>query len=469
MQDEAHSQIWLNRLYAETELDLSAFTFRESDEGFLAENSLNGITFRLISLRETEDAVLAGRLWMKNEDASPKRLTPIICGEDSERTFFINDLYLRNCLSGPLLIDLVPGGECAFDFEVHSSPDGTLTIADDLPESPQDKLVQVIACGYPFYVTDQIGPVKEFETEPAYAYFHLSRPIFLKNKHPLAYSMDFSLKPANASLSEEKPTPSPEPLPVTSEKETGDPSESAADPYPFFSETVSMPVFPEQYAVTLVCPISPDERDTVTTASVLLVFPRAFSEGIYDLQARVYNSPRLDGNAVAMDFCGLLPSLEYAKQYFPCVLEEEGNSVSIDLLEDILIAGIRDVPRADRDQKIVDAHLSVNLDEGTARFTDYRVERFLPSVTLEEAVVFYSFPVTFVTRENGRTETQYVDDPEARNPEGHHFNGSPNFRMRPAMELKPNVIFRIGHQDGSFTLTELTWDQAVSRKDAQGQ
>ena len=141
----------------------------------------------------------------------------------------------------------------------------------------------------------------------------------------------------------------------------------------------------------------------------------------------------------------------------------------IDFLEEILIAGIRDVPRGERDQKIVSARLSVNLEEGTARFTDYQVKRFWPSVTLEEAVVFYSYPVTFVTQENGRIEPHYVDDPDARNPEGHHFHEAPDIWMRPALELKPNVIFRIGHQDGSFTLAELTWDQAVLRKDAQEQ
>ena len=461
--------VLLDRLSMETELDLSAFSFREPEEDFLAETSLDGISFRLISLEETEDAVLAGRLRIKNENDAPRRLSPVNYREDPDYVFLVNDLLLRDCLSFPPLIDLVPGGECTVDFRVRPQPDGTLTVAQEPPESPQQKLVQVMGCGYPFFISDRIGIIEESDDEPVYIRFRLPRPIFLKNRPPLVYSLDPSLQSAEGGLPEENPAASPTPVPSAPEAEAVQTPESAPDPWPFFSENVFMPLSPEQYAVTLSCPVRPEERDTVTTVSALLVFPRPFSDGIYDLQALVCSAPRLEGNTVAMDFSGLLPSLIYANQYFPCVVEEGDQAADIELLCDILIAGIPGAPQGERNQKVAGARLSVNLREGTARFTDYRMEKFYPSVAYEEAVIFYYFPVTFVPREDGSPMLTPLEDEEARKPEGHHFSGAPEIRMRPAADLKPDVLFRIGHQDGSFTLTSLPWDQAVSRKEAQGQ
>ena len=37
-----------------------------------------------------------------------------------------------------------------------------------------------------------------------------------------------------------------------------------------------------------------------------------------------------------------------------------------------------------------------------------------------------------------------------------------------AKELKPDVIFRIGHQDGLFSLRTLTWDEAAIYKEEIG-
>ena len=456
---------FMNRICMETELDISSFIFQK-EETAIASCTQEGICFQLVSLQEAEKTLLRGQMRLKNENATGKRIGFAYFQGDDQPVFIANDLVLRNCLSAPMLIDLLPGGECTFDFTVQAQETRMLTVAAEASDASQQKLVQVAACGFFPCISSQIDKMEENSTPGDPVLFQLSRPVFLKKPCTLVYSIE-AVPKESAGKKQAEPEQTAEPL-QESGKEDSQGSQQPSDPYPFFRESVVLPMNPEQYSVTLICPVSPEERDTITKVSVLLVFPRYFLEEIYDLQAIIYNVPRLEGDTVAMDFCGLLPSLEYASQFLPCTLEEGKTGVDIELLCEILIAGIRDVPREDRHQAVSRAHMTIDWQQGTAVFTDYQVERFRPSVELEETVVFYHYPITFVTLDNGRIEISSVEDSDERKPEGHRFNGAPNFWMRPVQELKPDVIFRIGHQDGSFSLRTLTWDEAAIYKEEIG-
>ncbi len=474
------SSAYLPRLDVATELDLAPLELKAPETAVpIAETQWwMGLSMDLVSLRETEPGVFSGRAVLRNGGSTDKRIDFRSYGYDDAFAFEAENLLLRNCLEVPPILDLFSGGSCEFDFKLRTEEDGSLRVINLMEgetASIPERLERIESCGFLFGLTGNVEAPLNADADPEIKWFHFSmtEAVTPETPIPLIYDPEVgatdegpggntALSAASDGDGESAPEDAAD---GHAASETGIESDSPSDPYPFFRETVELPVSPEQYALAFRCPIPVDEQDKVDYVTVLLTQPRPLSEDVSDLLAVVHGDQRMENGGISIRFCGLLPSLMYAKQSFPCTVTEDSETGEIRYTFNcsIYLSGIHGLPKTERNFSIDNARLVLRLNDHSARFTEYQVNSFRPGAELDSAVVFYHLPIQIIRTEDGSETVDFLEGEEAiSGSEGHLFVDAPDILMRPAEDLRPEVVFYIWRKDDSVFMIQRTWEEATA-------
>ncbi len=430
------------------ELDLSGLRLPDRPDPDNDYPEADQIIFNVLHIEPAEDDLLRGQAVIVNNTSSDMQLAFYRMNEDYRAVFRVNDMQLRDCLRAPSRIDLMGGGgKCVFDFSVILPPDRTLGFLPDAEGPAERELTEITVCGFRVEVADSIDNLGDVKLKRASVTIPLDEPLVLD----VPVRLVFSDGPVARQDAPEEPSPDPE--------DADEPPPAGTDPYPFLSETLSVPEEPQQYAVTLRYPLDADALKRLDKAVACLVLPRSDRPDLYNLLAYLDLPPYRDGDAAAMDFCGLLPFLNASGQAIPCVVYEEATGFGYGLVSPVYIAGIPGRPEDSRNQLLNEVYIALDAAAGTARLAEYTLKPFKTNYGDTHTVAFYHHLIRYDPV--GPVLDLGYQGPEERGGAAEPLSGQLKLRLRPAAELQPEVIFHLEFSDGTVRIDKRSWQEAV--------